>query len=382
MNFGTLAVHSGNEIDEETGAVSPPIFLTSTFSQRTLGRSGNYDYSRLANPTRDRLERCVASLEHAKYALAFSSGMAAINSVASILAKDEDVVYCNDVYGGTYRLFSRVLPNYGITMTRADATKEGDIETRIRKNTRMIWLETPTNPLMIVFDISHISKIAKENNLLLVVDNTFASPYLQNPLDLGADIVVHSTTKYIGGHSDLLGGAIATSREDLYEKLRFLQYAVGAVPSPFDCYLCLRGARTLHLRMDRHSENAAAVSKMLEKTKEVKSVNYPFLESSAYHDIARKQMKLGGGMLSFRIAGGMAEAKKFLESLKIFTLAKSLGGVESLVEHPASMTHAALPKEEREKTGITDDLIRLSVGVEDKLDLINDLSQAFKETFS
>jgi cystathionine gamma-lyase len=382
MRFATRAVHTGNEPDKATGAVAPPIFTASTFAQDGIGKPRGYEYSRSGNPTRERLERAVADLEGGKHGLAFSSGLGAITTVASLLKKGDHVLICNDVYGGTFRLFDKVFSNFGIAFSRVDARDEGAISKAIRRRTRMIWMESPTNPLMVVLDIRSIAKIAKENHLLLAVDNTFASPYIQNPLKLGASIALHSTTKYISGHSDVIGGALAVSDEEIHERLRFLQNAMGAVPSPFDCYLVLRGIRTLHLRMEQHSRNAQAIAEMLEGSGCATEVYYPFLRSSAYHDLARKQMSLGGGMLSFRIRGGYKAASRFLESLRIFVLAESLGGVESLAEHPARMTHSSLPREERERMGITDDLIRLSVGVEDPEDLLEDVKQALDSALS
>lgn len=382
MRFATRAVHTGNEPDKATGAVAPPIFTASTFAQDGIGKPRGYEYSRSGNPTRERLERTVADLEGGKHGLAFASGLGAITTVASLLKKGDHVLICNDVYGGTFRLFNKVFSNFGITFSRVDARDEGALSNAIRRRTKMVWLESPTNPLMVVLDIRSIAKIAKENHLLLAVDNTFASPYIQNPLKLGATIALHSTTKYISGHSDVIGGALAVSDEELYERLKFLQNAMGAVPSPFDCYLVLRGIRTLHLRMERHSRNAQSVAEMLESSGRAADVYYPFLRSSPSYDLARKQMSLGGGMLSFRIRGGYKAASRFLESLRIFALAESLGGVESLAEHPARMTHSSLPREERDRMGITDDLIRLSVGVEDVQDLLQDVKQALDSSFS
>ncbi|MDA4113806.1 MAG: cystathionine gamma-synthase [Thaumarchaeota archaeon] len=382
MRFATRAVHAGNEPDKATGAVAPPIFMASTFAQDGIGRPRGYEYSRSGNPTRERLERAVADLEGGKHGLAFSSGLGAITTVASLLKKGDHVLICNDVYGGTFRLFNKVFSSFGITFSRVDARDGDTLSKAIRRRTKMIWLESPTNPLMVVLDIRSIAKIAKENHLLLAVDNTFASPYIQNPLKLGASISLHSTTKYVSGHSDLIGGALAVSDEQLHEKLKFLQNAMGAVPSPFDCYLVLRGIRTLHLRMEQHSRNAQAIAEMLESSGRATEVYYPFLRSSPYHDLARKQMSLGGGMLSFRIRGGYKAASRFLESLRIFVLAESLGGVESLAEHPGRMTHSSLPREERERMGITDDLIRLSVGVEDPEDLLEDVKQALDSALS
>ncbi|MDA4134898.1 MAG: PLP-dependent aspartate aminotransferase family protein [Thaumarchaeota archaeon] len=376
MRFATKAVHSGNEPDRETGAVAPPIFTASTFAQDGVGRTRGYEYSRSGNPTRERLERAVADLENAKHGLAFSSGLGATATVGSLLKEGDHVLICNDVYGGTFRIFNSVFANYGITFSKVDARDPESLARAVRPSTRMVWMESPTNPLMVVLDIRAVAKVAREKGLILTVDNTFASPYLQNPLKLGATIALHSTTKYISGHSDMIGGALAVSDEELYERLKFLQNAIGAVPSPFDCYLALRGMRTLHLRMEQHSKNAQAIAELLEASGRATSVFYPFLESSPTYRLAKKQMSLGGGMLSFRIKGGYRATSRFLESLRIFVLAESLGGVESLAELPARMTHFSIPKAERERMGITDDLIRLSVGVEDPLDLADDVTHA------
>ncbi len=377
MRFATRAVHVGNEPDDATGAVAPPIYLASTYAQAGVGKTKGYEYSRSQNPTRERLERAVASLEGAKYGLAFSSGMAAITNATGLLKKGDNVVICNDVYGGTHRLFNKVLRNYGVSFSRADATDEEQFNSELKgERTKMVWFESPTNPLMLVLDIKRITRAARHYGLISVIDNTFASPYLQQPLRLGASIVVHSTTKYISGHSDLIGGALATSDRTLYQRLKFLQNATGAVPSPFDCYLTLRGIRTLPLRMKQHSENALAVARLLQNSRKVRAVYYPFLRGSPQYRQARKQMKMGGGMLSFRLRRGFKSAQKFLRALKVFSVAESLGGVESLADHPARMTHASLPDEERAALGITDDLIRLSVGIEDKVDLLEDIRNA------
>ncbi|MDA4136641.1 MAG: cystathionine gamma-synthase [Thaumarchaeota archaeon] len=376
MRFATKAVHSGNEPDKATGAVSPPIYTASTFAQDGIGKPRGYEYSRSGNPTRERLERAVAELEGGRHGLAFSSGLGAITTVASLLNKGDHVIICNDVYGGTFRLFNQVFSNFGVTFSTADARDAESLSRSVRAKTRMVWLESPTNPLMVVLDIRAVANFAKRHGLWLAVDNTFASPYLQNPLKLGATIALHSTTKYVSGHSDMIGGALAVSDEALYERLKFLQNAMGAVPSPFDCYLALRGLRTLHLRMDQHSKNATAIAELLAENDKVSEVFYPFLSTSPTYRIAKRQMSQGGGMLSFRVKGGYKAAGRFLESLKIFSLAESLGGVESLAEHPARMTHSSLPEKERKKMGITDDLIRLSVGVEDTRDLLDDVRRA------
>ena len=376
VRFATKAVHYGNEPDKATGAVSPSIVTASTFAQDGIGKPRGYEYSRSGNPTRERLERAVAGLEGGKHGLAFSSGLGAITTVASLLSKGDHVIICNDVYGGTFRLFNQVFSNFGISLSRIDARDPEAVTRSIRPKTRMLWLESPTNPLMVILDIRALSSVARRHGLCVVVDNTFASPCLQNPLRLGATVVVHSTTKYVSGHSDMIGGALAVSDEGIYERLKFLQNAMGAVPSPFDCFLALRGLRTLHLRMEQHSRNALAVAQALQASDKVSHVFYPYLESSPDHRLAKKQMSGGGGMLSFRVKGGFKAASRFLDSLELFSLAESLGGVESLAEHPAKMTHSSLPEDQRRKMGITDDLVRLSVGVEDTQDLVEDVQHA------
>ena len=379
MRFDTRAVHVGNEPAELTGAVTPPIYTSSTFAQTKIGETKGFEYSRTGNPTRQRLERAVADLEGGKFGLAFASGLAAETAVAGLLRSGDHVVICNDVYGGTFRLFNQVFRNFGVSFDRVDARDPENLGRAIKPSTKMVWMESPTNPLMLVLDIREVAKVAKAHRLILTVDNTFASPCLQNPLKLGASIVVHSTTKYIGGHSDLVGGVAVTSNQALYEKVKFLQNATGSVPGPFDCYLALRGLRTIHLRMQRHSKNAAAVAEALSKDSgRVREVYYPFLRASPSYRVAKRQMSGGGGMVAFRIRGGYRAASKFLESLKVFTLGESLGGVESLAEHPARMTHASLPPEERRRLGITEDLVRLSVGVEDTKDLVDDVKGALR----
>ena len=379
MRFDTRAVHVGNEPDELTGAVTPPIYTSSTFAQAKIGETKGFEYSRTGNPTRQRLERAVADLEGGKFGLAFASGLAAETAVAGLLRSGDHAIICNDVYGGTFRLFNQVFRNFGVSFDRVDARDLENLERAIKPSTKMVWMESPTNPLMLVLDIREVAKVAKAHRLILAVDNTFASPCLQNPLKLGASVVVHSTTKYIGGHSDLVGGAVVTSNQALYEKVKFLQNATGSVPGPFDCYLALRGLRTIHLRMQRHSKNAAAVAEALFRDSgRVREVYYPFLRGSPSYRVAKRQMSGGGGMVAFRIRGGYRAAAKFLESLKVFTLGESLGGVESLAEHPARMTHSSLPPEERRRLGITDDLVRLSVGVEDTKDVVDDVKGALR----
>jgi cystathionine beta-lyase/cystathionine gamma-synthase len=378
MRFSTKAIHAGQDPDPATGSVTVPVYLTSTFMQPRPGREGKYVYSRTANPTRNALEESLTSLEEGKVGLAFSSGLAATTTVLMLLQKGDHVIAGDDIYGGTYRLFDQILKNYGLQFTFVDPRFLDKVEKAVRKNTKMIWIETPTNPLMRVVDIRAISRIAKKSKALLVVDNTFASPYLQNPLRLGADISVHSTTKYLGGHSDLIGGAAITSSAEVGQRLKFLQNAVGAIPGPLDCWLVLRGIKTLPVRMDRHSSNAKQVSEFLQKQPEVENVYYPGLPDHPQREIVKRQMRGHGGMLSFELKGGFGKCEKLLKQLRVFTLAESLGGVESLIEHPASMTHASIPQKRRIEKGITDKLIRVSVGIEDVEDLLEDLQRGFK----
>ena len=378
MRFSTKAIHAGQDPDPVTGSVTVPVYLTSTYQQPGPGKEGKYVYSRTANPTRTALEGCLASLEEGRGGLAFASGLAATTTILLSLQKGDHVIAGDDIYGGTYRLFDQILRKYGLQFTYVNPEDSDNVAKAVRKNTRLIWIETPTNPLMRIVDIRQISKISKKAHALLVVDNTFMSPYLQNPLQLGADIVVHSTTKYLGGHSDLIGGATITKNEDVQTRLKYLQNAVGAVPGPLDCYLVLRGMKTLAVRMDRHSENSKAISELLTSRPKVEKVNYPGLPDHPQRSIIKRQMRGNGGMLSFRLKGGFNQCKKFLTSLRVFTVAESLGGVESLIEHPASMTHASVPKERRLKLGIADNLIRVSVGIEDVEDLVQDLERGFK----
>lgn len=379
MRFSTRAIHIGEEENNPTGAVVVPIYQVSTFRQREPGVEGEYVYSRTGNPTRAALERSLASLEEGQYGLAFASGMGAITTVAmGLLKKGDRVLAVEDLYGGTRRLFDRVMHNFGVEFTYVEGTNLNDFEDEIRPETKIVWLETPTNPLLKIIDIESVSKIAHQHNAVLVVDNTFMSPYLQQPLRLGADIAVHSTTKYLGGHSDLIGGAVVLSNPELYEKVHFAQNAAGAIPGPMDCWLVLRGIKTLAVRLDRHSTNAQKVAEFLAGHPKVSKVLYPGLSSHPQHELARKQMAGFGGMVSFHLKGNFNACKKLLKHVKVFTVAESLGGVESLIEHPSSMTHASVPKEEREKVGVTDSLIRLSVGIEDVEDLITDLSTALE----
>jgi len=379
MKFNTKVIHGGQSHEPSTGAVMPPIFQTSTYAQSSPGKHKGYEYSRTANPTRTALENALASIENGTFGLAFGSGLAAIDAVIKLLKPGDEVISTNDLYGGTYRLFTKIFEKYGITFHFVGMQDVKSIEQKINPKTKLIWTETPTNPMMNVVDIAEVSDIAKKNNLLLVVDNTFATPYLQQPLDLGADIVMHSATKYLGGHSDVVLGALIVKDKELAEKLYFIQNASGAICGPMDSFLVLRGIKTLSLRMQRHCENGKIVAEFLKSHPNVEQVYWPGFPTHPNHEIAKKQMKDFGGMLSFTTKGNdFNKTIQTLEKLKIFTLAESLGGVESLVGHPASMTHASIPKEEREKTGVVDSLIRLSVGIEDSEDLIADLKQALE----
>ena len=378
MLFNTKTIHGGQKIDPAFNSVMQPIYQTSTYAQQSPGVNKGFEYSRTHNPTRTALQNSFASLENAKYGVAFSSGLAAIDAIIKLLSPGDEVISTNDLYGGTFRLFTKIFEKYGVKFHFTSLYNTADVESLINENTKVIWAETPTNPMINVFDIEALSNISKSNNLLFVVDNTFASPYLQNPLNLGADIVMHSATKYLAGHSDVVLGALMLNDDEIAEKLYFVQNASGAVPGPQDCFLTLRGIKTLHVRMQRHCENAHKVAHFLNDHKMVEKVYWPGLESHKNHKVAKKQMSDFGGMLSFRIKDFSKEQTiKFLEKLHLFTLAESLGGVESLCGHPATMTHASIPKEEREKSGVTDSLIRLSVGIEDVDDLINDLQNAF-----
>lgn len=379
MKFNTKTIHGGQHHEKTTGAVMTPIFQTSTFAQTSPGKPiGDYEYARSANPTRTALEDSLASLENGTRGLAFASGLAATDAVMKILKPGDEVIAIDNLYGGTYRMFTKVYQDFGIKFHFVDMTDLKRFESLINKNTKLVWLETPTNPLMKLADIAEVSKITKKHKILLAVDNTFATPYLQKPLDLDADIVMHSATKYLGGHSDVMAGALIVKDKELGEKLHFAQFATGGILGPMDSFLILRGIKTLHLRMQRHCENGMKVAEYLSAHSAVKQVYYPGLENSPNHEIAKKQMIGGfGGMVSFTFKSGkMEDAVAFFEKLKVFTLAESLGGVESLANHSATMTHGSLTKEERAEIGITDDLVRLSVGVEDIDDLIDDLEQA------
>ncbi|HEV3405226.1 MAG TPA: cystathionine gamma-synthase [Candidatus Dormibacteraeota bacterium] len=373
--FSTRAVHIGQGPDPETGAVVQPIHMATTFAQQGVGKHKGFEYGRSGNPTRKALEENLAALEDARHCLAFASGLGAESTLLLLLSPGDHVVYMEDVYGGTFRLFDKVLKRFGLTFSAIDASDLDEVERALSEKTRMVWLESPTNPLLRVVDIDAVSEIAHSHGAMVCVDNTFATPYLQQPLHLGADVVVHSSTKYIGGHSDVVGGALMTSNEDLEKQLRFHQNAVGAVPSPFDCWLLLRGVKTLALRVERQCANAMEVARALQANKNVKRVFYPGLESHPNRAVAARQMRLFGGMVSFEVEDEPA-AFRVLERLRIFALAESLGAVESLAEHPARMTHASIPAGERQRSGVGDGLIRLSIGVEDVADLIADLEDA------
>jgi cystathionine gamma-lyase len=374
----TLAIHAGQSPDPTTGAIMTPIFQTSTYVQAGPGVHKGYEYSRTQNPTRTALEANLAALEGARYGLCFASGCGAMTTVLLSFQAGDHFIVCDDVYGGTRRLFSKVLSKCGFEFTFVDMTKLENIEKAYTPKTKMVWIETPTNPTLKLIDIEAVSKWAKTKKLKTLVDNTFMSPYLQRPLDLGADITLHSTTKYLGGHSDVVGGFVGTSDEQLYQSIKFNQNSIGAIPGPMDCFLTLRGTKTLAVRMQRHSENARGLSEWLEKHSQVEKVIYPGLKSHPQHELAKKQMKDFGGMLTFIVKGGLEKSRQVLERTRIFACAESLGGVESLIEHPGIMTHASVPAEVRAHLGISDGLIRLSVGIEAFEDLKADLLQALK----
>lgn len=376
QKFETRAIHAGCEPDSGTGAIMTPIFQTSTYIQESPGKHKGYDYSRTHNPTRTALEKNIASLEEGKYGLAFSSGMSAISTITQMLNAGNHIICSDDVYGGTFRLFDKVLKKFNLEFDFIDLTSLQSLERYIKNTTKLVWLESPSNPLLKLIDIEATAKIAKSHGIVTVVDNTFATPFFQKPLKLGADIVMHSTTKYLNGHSDVIGGALVMNDQELYNKLQFLQNAAGGVPGPFDCFLVLRGIKTLAIRMERHAENAMKIAQFLENHPKVRKVIYPGLNSHPQHELAKRQMTGFGGIVTFFIKGGLEAARKFLERVKVFSLAESLGGVESLIEHPAIMTHASLPKEVRDKIGISDELIRVSVGIENVDDLIDDLKNA------
>jgi cystathionine gamma-lyase len=377
LSFETLAIHAGQDPEPVTGAVVVPIYQTSTYAQEGLGKPRHgFEYSRTDNPTRRAYETCLAALEGARHGLAFASGMAATATCAHLLRAGDEVLCSDDVYGGTFRFFTRVMEKFGVTTRYVDTSDLEATRRALTDRTRMLWVETPTNPMLKLSDLTALAGIARDAGAYLAVDNTFMTPYLQNPLKLGADVVVHSATKYLGGHSDVVGGALLTNNDSIYETLKFHQNAIGAVPGPFDCWLVMRGLKTLALRMDRHCQNAHALSEFLAAHPQVAQVHYPGLPSHPHHLLARAQMRGFGGMISFEVKGGLESARKLVQSTRLFFLAESLGGVESLIEHPAIMTHASLPPERRAALGISDGLIRLSVGIENLTDLRADLEQA------
>jgi len=379
MKFATKAIHAGQEPDPSTGAIMTPIFQTSTYVQAAPGKHKGFEYSRTHNPTREALESNLAALEGGNYGLCFSSGMAAEDAVIKLLKPGDEVISTNDLYGGSFRMFTKIFANYGIKFHFVDMTDAKNVAKLINRNTKLVWIETPTNPMLNIIDIKAITTLVKGKNILVGVDNTFATPYLQTPLALGADLVTHSVTKYLGGHSDLVMGAIVCKDATLSEQFHFIQNSCGAIPSPHDCFLVLRGIKTLHIRMDRHCENALKVCKYLQSHPKVDKLYFPGIPSHKNHRIAKQQMHGFGGMLSFTLKNdNIKEAHKVLSRFKVFSLAESLGGVESLCGHPATMTHASIPKDVREKSGVVDSLIRLSVGIEDADDLIEDLKQALK----
>jgi cystathionine beta-lyase/cystathionine gamma-synthase len=375
MGFLTDSIHAGQTADPTTGAVITPIYQTSTYAQDELGVSKGFDYGRTINPTRVALENNIAALEKGKFGLAFSSGMSAIQAVAGLLSAGDHVIVSNNVYGGTFRFFDKIMRRYGLTFSWVDTSDLKNITSAITKETKMIYVETPTNPMLTITDLKAVAEIGKKHKFITVVDNTFLSPYFQRPLEFGIDIVLHSTTKYINGHSDVIGGIIVTSGQDLHDQLRFLQNAIGGVPSPFDCWLVMRSTKTLALRMRQHNENAIQMANFLNGHNKVKKVYYPGLASHPQHELAKKQMSGFGGMISIEL-GSLENGKNLLRNVKIFALAESLGGVESLICHPASMTHGSVPLEDRLKLNLTDGLVRLSVGCEDADDLINDIKNA------
>ncbi|TLV00114.1 cystathionine gamma-synthase [Dyadobacter luticola] len=377
MKFATKAIHAGVEPDPTTGAIMTPIYQTSTYVQESPGKHKGYEYSRTHNPTRTALQNALAALENGKFGICYASGLAATDAVLKLYSPGDEIIATNDIYGGSYRIMKRIYEKFGLVFRFVDMSNPDNVQDAISEKTKMVWMETPTNPLLKIIDIEQIAGLCKEKGIHSVVDNTFASPYLQNPLDMGADIVMHSVTKYLGGHSDTVMGALITNDDELAKQLAFIQNASGAVPGPQDCFLVLRGIKTLHIRMQRHCENALKVAEWLEQHPKVARVYYPGLKSHAGYELASRQMRGFGGMLSFELKGDIyAEAVQTMERLQVFSLGESLGGVESLCTHPASMTHASIPKEEREKVGLKDTLIRLSVGIEDVDDLIEDLKQA------
>lgn len=377
MGFSTDAIHAGQIPDATTGAVSTPIYMTSTYAQESLGINKGFEYGRTHNLTRQALEKNIATLERGKYGIAFSSGMSAVQAILGLVKSGDHMVVSDNVYGGTYRLMELIMKDYGLQFSWVDTSDKKNIEDALRPNTKIVYIETPTNPMLNLTDLKAATEICKKNNLISIVDNTFMTPYFQNPLELGIDIVLHSTTKYLNGHCDVVGGILITKDEKLHERLRYLQNAIGAIPSPFDCWLTLRATKTLALRMKQHNKNAIKIAEYFASNSKAKKVIYPGLKNHPQHELAKKQMSGFGGIISIDF-GDVETAKKVLNNVKVFTLAESLGGVESLVCHPASMTHASVPKEDREKMGLTDSLVRFSVGVEDVEDLIADIEQALR----
>jgi cystathionine gamma-lyase len=377
LHFETLAIHAGQRPDPTTGAIMTPVYLTSTYVQDGPGEHKGYEYSRTRNPTRDALEGCLAALEGAEHGLAFASGLAATDAILHLLEPGDHLLASDDVYGGTFRIFDKVFRRMGIEFSYVDMSEPGNVERGLRQTTKLLWIESPTNPMLKIVDLSAVARLARGHGAKTVVDNTFATPFFQRPLEHGIDVVAHSTTKYLNGHSDVVGGAVMTSDAAVHERLRFLQNAVGGVAGPMDCFLVLRGLKTLHVRMERHAENALQLARFLEGHPQVERVLYPGLPSHPQHALAARQMRGFGGMLTFVIRGGLETARAFLKAVRIFACAESLGGVESLIEHPAIMTHASVPKETRERLGIADGLIRVSCGIENADDLVADLERGF-----
>jgi len=378
LKFDTKVVRSSSIPDPTTGSVVPPIYQTATYVLEEVGKDKGFDYTRASNPTRALLEHHLAEIEGAKFGVCFSSGMSAVDSVLKILKSGDHIVCSDDVYGGVSRHFNQVLVNYGLEFTYVNTSKPDDVSKAIKSNTKLLWIETPTNPLLKITDLHAMNKIAKENNILFGVDSTFSTPVFLRPLEFGADIVMHSTTKYLSGHNQIIGGAILTDNQEIFNKMKFIQKTIGAVPSPFDCFLTMLGLRTLHLRMARHSENAQIIAEFLEAHPKVSRVAYPGLKSDPGYNIANEQMKGFSGMISFELTGGIPAGKHVMNNVKLCFLAESLGSVETMITHPATMTHAEVPAKERHARGLTDGLVRLSVGIEDKQDIIDDLDQALK----
>ncbi len=376
-SFDTLAIHAGQSPDPTTGAIMTPVYLTSTYVQDGPGEHKGFEYSRTQNPTRHALQDCLAALEGARHGLAFASGLAATDAILHLLDAGDHVLASDDVYGGTFRIFDKVFRRLGLSFDYVDMSDARNVERALRPETRLVWIESPTNPMLKIVDLAEVARLARARGARTVVDNTFATPYFQRPLELGIDVVTHSTTKYLNGHSDVIGGAVLTSDDALHDRLRFLQNAVGGVPSPMDAFLVLRGLKTLHVRMERHARNALALARFLEGHPQVEKVTYPGLPSHPQHALAARQMRGFGGMLTFVLRGGLPAARAFLKAVRIFACAESLGGVESLIEHPAIMTHASVPKETREALGIADGLIRVSAGIEGVDDLVADLERGF-----